>query len=82
MSFGAISCIPMTELASYMLLYDIRDDDEKDFFILAIKAMDSLYMERMAAKMEKDSKIKGKGGKGGKVRSGRAGLRRSPRRKR
>ena len=57
-TMGGVGSIPLSEISTYASLYEVNKD-EIDFFILAIRVMDSIYMDRLHEKMEKKSKDRG-----------------------
>ena len=54
---GGVGSIPLSEIATYAQIYDIRSND-LDFFILAMRVLDSVYMDHVHEKMERESKKK------------------------
>lgn len=48
---GSVGKIPMTEIAAYLSVFDVGDDEAKRSFITMVRALDSVHVERVNAEI-------------------------------
>jgi hypothetical protein len=69
--FGGVGPIPLSEIRSYMEIYEIVDIDERERFIKMVKALDSEYLAHTRKKLDAKSAQEGKSVKSARPRKTR-----------